>query len=86
MSRISIDVTDAEHRKLKALAALQGQSVKHFVLARMIGDQAQDAELAELEKLLDKRIDRAKAEGTSKRTMGGIFGQARQAAGPSPDA
>ena len=86
MSRISIDVTDAEHRKLKALAALQGQSVKHFVLARTIGDQAQDTELAELEELLDKRIDRAKAESTSKRTVGGIFGQARQAGRPGPDA
>ena len=86
MNRISIDVTEAEHRKLKALAALNGQSVKHFVLARTIGDQAQDADLSELEKLLDKRIDRATAQGTSKRTVGGIFRQARQTAGPSPDA
>ena len=86
MSRISIDVTDAEHRKLKALAALNGQSVKRFVLARTLGDQAQDAGLSELEELLDKRINRAKAEGTSKRTVGGIFGQARRIAGPSPDA
>ena len=38
MSRISIDVTDAEHRKLKTLAALQGQSAKDFVLERTIGD------------------------------------------------
>ena len=86
MSRISIDVTDAEHRKLKALAALHGQSVKRFVLARTLGDQAQDTDLSELEELLDKRIDRAKAEGTSKRTVGGIFGQARRSAGTNPDA
>ena len=86
MGRISIDVTDAEHRKLKALAALQGQSVKHFVLARTIGDQAQDADLTELEELLDRRIDRAQAEGASKRTVGGIFGHARRTAGPNPDA
>ena len=86
MSRILIDVTDQEHRKLKALAALQGQSVKDFVLARTIGEQALDADLAELEALLDKRVDRAKAEGTSTRTVGDIFGQARQDAGPSPDA
>ena len=84
MSRISIDVTDAEHRKLKALAALNGQSVKHFVLARTIGDQAQDADLSELEELLDKRIDRAQELGASRRTVGGIFKQARRSA--SPDA
>jgi len=86
MSRISIDVTDAQHRKLKALAALNGQSVKHFVLARTIGDQAQDADLSELEELLDKRIDRAQAEGASRRTVGGIFRQALRSASPSPDA
>lgn len=86
MGRISIDVTDAEHRKLKALAALQGLSVKDFVLARTIGEQAQEADLAELEELLDKRIDRARAEGTSKRTVGDIFGQARRDAAPGPDA
>ena len=86
MSRISIDVTDAEHRKLKALAALHGQSVKRFVLARTLGDQAQDTDLSKLEELLDKRIDRAKAEGTSKRTVGRIFEQARHTASPSPDA
>ena len=86
MRRISIDVTDAEHRKLKALAALQGQSVKDFVLGRTIGDQTEHAVLAELEGLLDERIDRAKAQGVSKRTVGDVFGQARQDAGLSPDA
>lgn len=86
MSRISIDVTDAEHAKLKALAALQGQSIKEFVLSRTIGDEELEPHLAELEALLDKRIDRSRAEGTSDRTVGDIFGQARQDAGPSPDA
>ena len=86
VSRISIDVTDAEHRKLKALAALNGQSVKRFVLARTIGDQAQDADLSELEQLLDRRIDRAQKQGASRRTVGGIFGQARRSASPCPDA
>jgi len=65
MGRISIDVTDAEHRKLKALAALRGQTVKDFVLERTIGDRAQDADLAELEDLLGPRRDRATA-GTGK--------------------
>ena len=86
MSRISIDVTDTEHAKLKALAALQGQSIKEFVLSRTIGDEELEPHLAELEALLDKRIDRARAEGTSDRTVGDIFGQARENAGPSPNA
>lgn len=40
MGRISIDVTDQEHRQLKALAALRGQSVKDFVLAQTLGNEA----------------------------------------------
>lgn len=74
MSRISIDVTDAQHQKLKALAALQGLSIKEFVLARTIGD----ADLAELEELLDKRLQNARARGTSKRTVGDVFEQVRR--------
>jgi hypothetical protein len=83
VSRISIDVTDAQHQKLKALAALQGLSIKEFVLARTIGD----ADLAELEELLDKRLQNARAGGTSKRTLGDVFDQVRrETAGREPHA
>jgi hypothetical protein len=37
MSRISIDVTDGEHKKLKAMAALRGKSIKDYVLERTLG-------------------------------------------------
>lgn len=86
MSRISIDVTDAEHAKLKALAALQGQSIKDFVLSRTIGDRELAPHLAELEALLDRRLDRSRSEGASDRTVGDIFGRARRDAGHAPDA
>ena len=86
MNRNPIDVTDTIHRSLIALAALNGQSVKRFVLARTLGGQTRHAELSELEELLEKRIDRAKAQGSSKRTVGGIFGQARQASRSGLDA
>jgi len=49
-------------------------------------DEEFEPHLAELEALLDKRIAHAKAEGTSGKSVGDIFGQARQDAGPSPDA
>lgn len=32
MSRISIDVTPEEHRKLKAIAALKGKTMKDYLL------------------------------------------------------
>lgn len=89
MSRISIDVTPKEHQKLKALAALQGKSIKEYVLERTLGEDSsgQDA-LAELEAILDERIREAEAGGISKRTVEEIFREAyRKADGtPAPDA
>lgn len=80
MSRISIDVTPQEHQRLKALAALQGKTIKEFVLARTLGDAqpgTDDAEaLRELETLIEQRMERAKKEGFSKRTVEQIFDQA----------
>ncbi len=86
MSRISIDVTPEEHQRLKALAALQGKSIKEFVLESTLGRQGEDAQLAELEAMLERRIARAKAEGASDRSVEDIFRQAREQAGRGPDA
>jgi uncharacterized protein (DUF1778 family) len=73
MGRISIDVTEDEHKKLKAMAALLGQSIKNYVLERTLVD---DAALAELEKLLDRRIQAAQAGGVSRRTVSEVFATA----------
>jgi hypothetical protein len=76
MSRISIDVSPQEHKKLKALAALQGKSIKDFVIERTLGMNGEDnskGALAELELLLDERIRAARKGATSKRTVASIF-------------
>ena len=87
MSRISIDVTDQEHQRLKAMAALQGKSIKDFVLARTIGAQALDADIAELEALLDERLQKARTGGVSQRDVGAILEQVKQeTAGDEPRA
>jgi len=86
MSRISIDVTAEEHQRLKAIAALRGLSIKEFVLASTLGAQGEDSALAELEALLDRRIQRAKTEGTGHRTVTDLFEQARAEADRGPDA
>ena len=78
MGRLSIDVTDHEHRKLKALAALCGVSIKQLVLSRTIGDESVAPALAELERLLDSRMDRARSEGFSTRSVEEIFDEARR--------
>ncbi len=77
MSRISIDVTEGEHKKLKAIAALRGQSIKDYVLERALPcDAAEGAALRELEELLDQRIRSAQASAVSRRTASGIFADA----------
>ena len=76
MSRISIDVTDEEHKKLKAMAALRGKSIKDYVIERTLkGDQGVEPALRELEKLLDRRIQEAEAGHLSRRTAKEIFAQ-----------
>lgn len=76
MSRISIDVSEQEHKKLKALAALRGQTIKDFVLERALGDEAETAALKELEGLLDGRIRAAQAGAVSRRTASEVFADA----------
>ena len=83
MSRISIDVTPEEHQRLKALAALQGKSIKEFVLASTLGAQSGSAaakDLAELEALLDQRLGEARAKGASTKTVTDVFQKARKRA------
>lgn len=85
MSRISIDVTPEQHRRLKALAALRGMTIKELVLESTLGAQL-DQDLAELEALLDRRIEEARTQGVSTRTVADVFRQAREEAARDDDA
>lgn len=76
MSRISIDVSDEQHQKIKAMAALQGKSIKNFMLDRTLGTRGssdEDKALAELEALLDERINHAQQGKVSKRSVTDVF-------------
>ena len=66
MSRISIDVTPEEHQKLKALAALQGKSIREFVLECTLGSAGVNEALSELEELLEERLRRSKKQLSAK--------------------
>lgn len=35
MSRLSIDLTDQQHQSLKALAALQGKTIRQYAVERL---------------------------------------------------
>lgn len=74
MSRLSIDLTPEQHQKIKAVAALQGKSIKEYVLAQILpASSDEDMALNELETLLDERIKSARAGKISKKSVEEIF-------------
>ncbi|MCB9774860.1 MAG: antitoxin [Nitrospiraceae bacterium] len=74
MSRLSIELTQEQHQKIKAMAALTGTSIREYVVSRLFpASSNEELDLKELEMLLDKRIESAKAGQVSRRTVGEIF-------------
>ena len=57
--RLSIEISPEEHQRLKAAAALQGKSIKDYVLERTLPDSQEKAALKKLEAFLKPRIDAA---------------------------
>lgn len=74
MSRLSIDLTPEQHQKIKALAAMQGKSIKEYVLNQILPTSS-DEEMAlhELEALLDERVKLAKTGKISQKSVKEIF-------------
>lgn len=68
--RLSIDISPEQHQRLKAVAALQGQSLKDYVLKRVLpqGTESTDENeaLQRLEAFLEPRIKAAQGATVSK--------------------
>lgn len=76
--RISIEVSPEQHQQLKAAAALQGKSIKDYVLERTL-PQAHEAEaLRELEAFLKPRVAKAKSGKLSSLSVDEIFADETQ--------
>ena len=71
MSRLSIELSSEEHHKIKALAALQGKTIKDFVLSKLfqLNNEEEQAAWAELEELLLSRIEQAKSSPVSSKSF-----------------
>lgn len=73
MSRIVLDVSGDEHQKIKALAALQGKSIKDYVLGKVFSDSTDENEAMEtLQSLLSQRIENAEQQGTTSKSFSQI--------------
>lgn len=87
MPRLSIDITPEEHQKLKAIAALKGQSIKEFVLSRTLREtpsvdgMSEDEALEALSAFLKPRIDEARQGKLSTKSFDDIRQDARRRAG-----
>ena len=73
--RLSIDITPEQHRVLKAAAALEGLSIKSYVLDRVLPERtAEDqAALADLEAELEQRVAAANRGEVATRSVSAIF-------------
>lgn len=86
MSRISIDVTEEEHKRLKALAALKGVTLKDYLLKSALDapEEDEEAALEKLEAFLQARVRRSEEEGVSSRSVDEIFDAERRKKGVTP--
>ena len=74
MSRLTIDITDQQHQSLKALAALQGKTIKQYALERLFpGDIDGEQAWEELKTLMNKRVSEGLAGKLATKTVGEIL-------------
>lgn len=74
MSRLTIDISEQQHQSLKALAALQGKTIKQYALERLFpGNVDNDPAWQELRGLLTSRINDGLAGKVSARSIGDIL-------------
>ncbi|NSZ66625.1 antitoxin (plasmid) [Agrobacterium tumefaciens] len=74
MSRLTIDITDQQHQSLKALAALQGKTIKQYALERLFpGDTDAERAWEELKTLMNMRVNDGLAGRLSTKTVGEIL-------------
>ena len=60
MSRLIIEITEQQHQSIKALAAMQGKSIKEYAMQRLLSlTTDEEKAMQELEEFLKPRIEAA---------------------------
>lgn len=73
MSRLTIEVSEQQHQRIKALAALQGQSIKEYALQRLFPLTPDEAQAMQaLKSLLEPRIAAALRGEVSEQSLSEI--------------
>lgn len=82
--RLSIEVTQEQHQRLKAVSALRGQSIKDYVLERVfqplpeISSAVEEDALRQLEAFLKPRIEAAEQGVVVNKSVQQIFEETHQ--------
>ncbi len=70
MSRLTIDVTDQQHQALKAMAALEGKTIKQYAIERLFPPPESEVRAwADLKTLLEQRMAEAGRGEVSTRSI-----------------
>ena len=80
MGRLSIELPEDQHKKIKALAAWNGLSLKDYIIERTLSvpmEGQENTALKELMGFLAPRIESAQQEDLSKLSMDGIITKAK---------
>lgn len=75
--RLSIELSPEQHQLLKAAAAMQGKSIKDYVLGRTLPSDDEQEALRQLETFLKPRIEAATAGSLSAKSVDEIFNEVR---------
>ena len=86
--RLSIEVTQEQHQRLKAVSALRGQSIKDYVLERVfqplpeINAASEEEALRQLEAFFQPRVEAAEQGIVVNKSVLAIFEEKHQEALP----
>jgi hypothetical protein len=82
MSRLTIDITNQQHQALKAMAALQGKSIKEYAVERLFPEVGNDEQaMVELRHLLAARVAEASCGEVSTKSISEIATEVMQTGG-----
>lgn len=82
MPRLSIELTPEQHKRLKAIAALRGQSLKDYVLQRSLEEisLSEEEALRQLEAFLRPRLEEAESGKPASKSAREILDAVRKTA------
>ncbi|NGM46798.1 antitoxin [Rhodobacter sp. SGA-6-6] len=76
MSRLTIDMTEQQHQSLKALAALEGKTIKQYAIERLFpGDEDADRAWQDLRDLLKTRVQNGLAGKVTSKGIADLLGE-----------